>query len=132
MAGIKYVPFDGARVSKRWAVVLKEARDHGVEFHVNSGHRTMREQLALFKQNMRWTRHGWAQKPGRPLTAFPAPLAPHVRTGNPAHALDLQHPENVAHWLRVRRIHVAFPVSGESWHLEIGLQSLTKLWRRYR
>lgn len=129
---VKYVRFDGQRVSARWAVVLKRARKDGAKFTVNSGHRTIREQLALFRRNMRWNGRRWVQRPGRPLTAFPTPLAPHIRTGNPAHALDLETPENLAHWLRRRKVHVTFPVSGESWHLEIGLADLTRLWRRYR
>jgi hypothetical protein len=41
---IHYTRFDGARVSRRWAVVLRRARKNGVKFKINSGHRTMREQ----------------------------------------------------------------------------------------
>jgi hypothetical protein len=131
---IHYTRFDGARVSRRWAVVLRRARKNGVKFKINSGHRTMREQRALFSQNMQRVGVRWVQKPGHALTAWPTPLAPHIRTGNPAHALDVPTPggADLAVWLRRRGIHVEFPVPGEPWHLEVTRRGLTKLWRRYR
>jgi hypothetical protein len=131
---VHYTRFDGQRVSRRWAVVLKRARKDGIKFKINSGHRTIPEQLALFRQNMQRAGLRWVQRPGRPLTAWPTPLAPHIRTGNPAHALDVQTPgaAELAAWLRRRGIHVAFPVPGEAWHMEVTRRGLTKLWRRYR
>lgn len=136
---IHYAPWgsNGVRVSKRWRVVLLAARKAGVSFQVNSGHRTIRQQTALFHQNMRLTSSGWVPRPGHPLTAFPTPLAPHIRTGNPAHALDVDvahgdGAQGLAHWLRQKGAHVSFPVPGEPWHLQIDAADLDALWRRFR
>ena len=132
---IRYVKFEGKRVSKKWYVVLKRAREAGhTTFRVNSGKRTMREQWALFRQNMRWDGRRWVPKPGRPLTAYPSPTAPHVRIGRADHALDLDHPESLARFLRSspRDAHPTFPVAGESWHLELPGKELTRLWKKYR
>jgi hypothetical protein len=132
MSRILYVPFDGVRVSKRWAVVLHQARAEGVRFHINSGHRSMREQWKLYRANM----SNGHPRPGHPLTAVPSPLAPHVRTGNPAHALDVNSLDGgetrLQKWLERKGVHPTNPVGGESWHLELPRAELTKLWRRYR
>jgi hypothetical protein len=135
---VRYVRWGSGtvRVSKRWHVVLAAARKDGVVFTLNSGHRTLREQLALFRRNMQRVGLHWAPRPGHPLTAFPTPLAPHIRTGRPDHALDVQQPgvDSLVHWLRVggRKAHVRFTVPGEGWHIEINADDLTRLWRTYR
>lgn len=134
---VHYRRFGSVRVSGRWNTVLRAARKDGVKFRVNSGHRTFRAQTSLFRQNMRLSGGRWVQKPGRPLTAFPSPFAPHIRTGRAAHALDVDehHGDGVdglTHWLRVRKAHVSFPVRGEAWHLEIDRRDLKRLWKRYR
>lgn len=127
----------GVRVSRRWRVVLLAARESGVRFKVNSGHRTMLEQALMFRQNMRLVGGRWVAKPGRPLTAFPTPNAPHIFTGRAAHALDVDEfygdgVKGLAHWLRVRKAHVAFPVKGENWHMVVTGRDLARLWRKYR
>ena len=66
-------------VSAQWFTVLDAARKAGVSFLLNDGHRTMAEQQVLFEKS----KHGGA------LAAFPSPTAPHIRTGRPDHALDV-------------------------------------------
>src|SRR5215207_5152933 len=86
LMGVVYKNYYGKRVSRRWNRVLRAADRAGVKFHLTSGHRTMREQWALYNQNMQ---SPGVPKPGRPLTAFPSPNAPHIRIGRAAHALDI-------------------------------------------
>jgi lysozyme len=125
--------FQGKRVSKVWARILRAADDE-VNFQLNSGRRTMGEQLALFRQNM--IRVG-VPKPGRPLTAVPNPLAPHIRVGRPDHALDVdmfvgEGVRELAEWLRNHGCRVTFPVLGEGWHLEVPARDLLRLYRKLR
>lgn len=133
---MRYTRFHGVRVSKRWYAVLRRAEDAGYKFTLNSGHRTMTEQLSLFRQNMQFVAGRWIRRPGRPLTAKPTPNAPHIRLGRAAHALDVDTTNGgaagLARFLRLRGVHVAFPVPGEPWHLEISEDDLTRLWRQYR
>jgi hypothetical protein len=130
---IKYVRFEGKRVSKKWYVVLRHLRKSGVEFTLNSGKRTMREQWALFRKNMRWDGRRWVPKPGRPLTAYPSPTAPHVRLGRADHALDMDNANKVAWHLKHKHgVNPTFPVAGENWHMELPSRELTKLWRELR
>jgi lysozyme len=125
--------FQGKRVSGRWKRVLTAA-DRNIDFQLNSGRRTMAEQTALFRQNM--IRPG-VPKPGRPLTAFPNPLAPHIRVGLPNHAVDVDMfaadgVQALAAWLRKKGATPTFPVRGEGWHLELALADLVKLDRRLK
>lgn len=129
---IRYARFRGKRVSKKWYVVLRHVERRGIKFSLNSGHRTIREQLALFRQNMHLVGGRWIPKPGRPLTAFPSPIAPHVRTGRADHALDLDNALAVARHLHAHGLHPSFPVFGEPWHLELPGAELTQLWRELR
>jgi hypothetical protein len=134
---VHYVPFAKVRVSGRWNTVLRRARKAGIRFRVNSGHRTMRQQWRLFRQNMRWAVWRWVPRPGRPLTAYPSPLAPHIRSGRAAHALDVDEHYGdgalgLAHWLRKHGAHPTFPVPGERWHLELSRQDLRMLWKKFR
>lgn len=135
---VKYFRYgrNNVRVSKRWLVVLRAADRAGVRFTVTSGHRTMREQWRLFRQNMRWDGRRWVPKPGRPLTAYPSPLAPHIRTGRPNHAIDVNTldggEQRLEAWLDRPRINAENTVPGEPWHLELSGWELWRLWRRYR
>jgi hypothetical protein len=126
--------FDGSKVSSDWDDVLTHARRMGVDFHLNSGRRTMREQWALFGQNMRRVGVRWVQRPGRPLTAFPSPNAPHIRVGRQAHALDVQTPgeTNLQRYLRREGLHPVNDVAGEPWHLTVGERELRAYARRIR
>jgi hypothetical protein len=128
----RYVPFDGARVSKRWHVVLTAARADGVDFHVNSGHRTMREQAALFAQNM--IAPG-IRKPGRPMTAVPSPFAPHIRVGRAAHALDVNSlgggEAELERWIERQGADWRNTVAGEPWHGEVSGADLKRLAKKF-
>lgn len=131
---VHYERFAKVRVSGRWNTVLRRARRAGVRFRVNDGHRTMREQWRLFRQNM--IRPG-VPKPGHPMTAVPSPFAPHIRTGRAAHALDVDEfhgdgSAGLAEWLRKHGAHPTFPVRGEPWHLELSRSDLRMLWRKFR
>lgn len=77
--------FQGKRVSDEWDLILTDAAKR-VSFRLNSGRRTMREQSALFAQNMVAPNR---PKPGRPMTAVPNPNAPHIMVGRPNHSLDI-------------------------------------------
>ena len=77
---VKYRRWDADdRVSAQWYTVLSAAKADGVSFLVTDGHRTMAE------QQERWNtfQHGGAR------AAFPSPTAPHIRTGRPDHAIDV-------------------------------------------
>jgi hypothetical protein len=125
--------FQGKRVSWAWKLALDAAERDGVEFRLNSGRRTLREQWALYRQNMS---NGQA-RPGRPLTAYPNPTAPHIRVGLPNHALDVdtnvgEGEQELQNYLQRRGLRVGNPVSGEPWHMDADLASLLKLARRIR
>jgi GH24 family phage-related lysozyme (muramidase) len=123
--------FDGKRVSRPWYRILNEARAHGVRFLLTGGRRTMAEQAALFHQNMQLVGGRWVRRPGRPLTAFPSPTAPHIRVGRIDHALDvnaLDGGENrLQAWLRDHDVISTNPVPGEPWHLEAPAGDLDRL-----
>jgi lysozyme len=123
--------FDGKRVSRPWKRILTEARAHGVRFLLTSGRRTMAEQTRLFHQNMQLVGGRWVRRPGRPLTAFPSPTAPHIRVGRIDHALDvnaLDGGENrLQAWLSQHGVLSTNPVSGEPWHLEAPAGDLRRL-----
>jgi GH24 family phage-related lysozyme (muramidase) len=125
--------FDGKRVSGPWKRVLDEARAHGVRFLLTSGRRSMAEQWALYRQNM--VRPG-VPKPGRPLTAFPNPTAPHIRVGRADHALDvnaLDGGENrLQAWLSKHNVMTTNPVPGEAWHLEASSGDLKRFAERIK
>ena len=116
--------------------MLTAARKDGVQFTVTSGHRTLREQAALFRRNMQRVGTRWARRPGRPLTAFPSPTAPHIRVGRSAHALDVDALDGgearLQRWLQRQGARPTNPVPGEAWHLEVPPADLKKLWRRFR
>lgn len=128
---IRYVPYGSVRVSARWANVLLAADEAGIRFRVTSGHRTIAEQTALFRQNMRWNGVRWVQRPGRPLTAFPTPNAPHIFRGRHAHALDVNALDGgearLQSWLERKGAKVTNPVKGEPWHMVVSGADLKEL-----
>jgi lysozyme len=91
----------------------------------------MAEQTRLFHQNMQLVNGRWVQRPGRPLTAFPSPTAPHIRVGRVDHALDvnaLDGGENrLQAWLSKHGVLSTNPVAGEPWHLEASAGDLRRL-----
>lgn len=124
--------FDGKRVSRKWHRVLTRARAEGVRFHLNSGRRTLAEQWVLYRQNMSNGR----PRPGHPLTAYPNPNAPHIRTGRSNHALDINSIDGgetrLQQWLQRKGTHPTNPVFGEAWHLELNNYELRWLYRKLR
>lgn len=110
--------FNGKRVSGAWKTILDEAWAQGVRFQLNSGQRTMAEQQALYAQNM----SNGAPRPGRPLTAYPNPSAPHIKRGRQNHALDIDSGGNgeneLQAWLRRRGVNAINNVPSEAWHLD--------------
>ena len=109
------------RVSAQWFTVLSAARKAGVAFFVTDGHRTMEE------QRDRWNTF----QHGGPVAAFPSPTAPHIRSGRPDHAIDVDSIGGGAGrlfaWLRKRSAHATFPVRGEPWHIEVPRDDLVRL-----
>lgn len=117
--------FDGKPVSTSWDVVLTHARRMGVNFHLNSGRRTMAEQWRLWRQ---------FKSVGRPVAAFPSPNAPHIRVGRQAHALDVQTPgeTQLQRYLAKEGLHPRNTVRGEPWHLEVGESELKAYAKKVR
>lgn len=117
--------FQGKRVSAEWKVVLEAAVDDGVSFRLNSGQRTFAEQAALYR----------LYQSGRGnLAAVPSHTAPHIRTGRPDHALDVDMHvgdgvQGLAKWLRKQGVSVAWTVPGEGWHIETPRDDLERLAR---
>jgi hypothetical protein len=123
-------------VSRRWYRVLTAADKAKVRFTVTSGHRTIAEQWRLFRQNMRWDGRRWVPRPGRPLTAFPSPTAPHIRTGLAAHAIDVNTLDGgearLERWIDRQGVDWKNTVRGEAWHGELSTRDLRRLDRKLR
>jgi hypothetical protein len=120
-------------VSRRWLRVLQAADRAGVRFTVNSAHRTVVEQWRLYRQNM--IRPG-VPKPGRPMTAFPSPTAPHIRSGFAHHALDVSTLDGgetrLERWVEAHGANWRNTVRGEAWHGELSSGELRRLARKFR
>jgi hypothetical protein len=103
-------------------VVLNAAKAAGVDFQLNSGQRTMREQAALY----RLYRLGRGN-----LAAVPSPNAPHIRVGRQDHAVDVDAPsggaKRLAAWLSGQGGRPGFPVPGEPWHIEMPGKDLKRI-----
>jgi len=126
MSSVDYRQWDSDdRVSDEWFAVLTAARSEGVAFTVTDGHRTMSEQRDRFAVFQRF---------GRPVAARPSPIAPHIRTGRPDHAIDVNALDGgagrLAAWLRRKGARATFPVPGEAWHIEVPGPDLERLARR--
>ena len=108
-----YVIFRGHSVSREWANVLGAA-GREIGFTLDSGHRTLAEQEALYRHYLRF---------GSPLAARPFANAPHIRTGRFDHAIDVNSLDGganrLAAWLHGKGGHPSFPVTGEPWHIEL-------------
>ena len=119
---VKYRRWDADdRVSAQWYAVLSAAKADGVSFLVTDGHRTMAE------QQERWNTF---QHVGA-TAAFPSPTAPHIRTGRPDHAIDVNARDGgamrLAAWLRKHGAAASFPVLHEPWHIEVPRDDLERL-----
>jgi hypothetical protein len=125
MATVIYKRFDGHLVSAEHHTVLTAARRAGIDFELDSGHRTMAEQTLLVHEKGVWS-------PANPHgAAVPSPSAPHIRIGRPDHALDVNSLDGgatrLATWIRARGARVLFTVPPEPWHMEIPLADLVAL-----
>lgn len=120
------VSFQGRRVSSQWLTVLAAAQRAGVNFRLNSGQRTFAQQQRLYD----------LYRSGRGnLAAVPSHNAPHIRTGRPDHAIDVDMfagdgVKGLARWLRRQGASVAWTVPGEGWHIEIPRGDLERLARK--
>jgi hypothetical protein len=118
---VTYVGFRGKVVSREWAAVLTVAA-HDVAFQIDSGHRTMQEQQALYNTFLRV---------GSPLAARPSPIAPHIRVDRFDHAIDINALDGGAArlfaWLHGKGAHPVFAVPGEPWHIEMPASELRAL-----
>lgn len=146
MSGVLYKTFDGCKVSRQWHWLLTDARNAGVSFHVNSGHRTLAEQTRLHRQNMVFSGGRFVQRRNadgtlRPLTAFPSPTAPHIRVGRADHAVDVNDEnlfapgggfERLQDWARKHGVTIARTVASEAWHGEANRSQLRAYARRAR
>lgn len=112
--------FHGEQVSWAHKVILDELERRGVLSRIQDGQRSLAKQTALFFQNMHFIGGRWQPKPGRPLTAFPRPGAPHIKKGHVNHALDVLPPfTNVENGYEALGVKGAiFNVSSERWHLD--------------
>lgn len=135
MARVKYLPYgNGKRVSTQWHRVLTKADEDGVGFTLTSGHRTEDEQQRHWDAYQRYLRGG----PWAPVAARPSPNAPHIRTGNPAHALDINSLDGgetrFERWIERQgaRIEWMNTVPGEDWHGEVSREDLARLFRKFR
>jgi lysozyme len=119
--------FQGKRVSKKWRVILLAAGCDGVDFQLNSGRRTLREQWALWRL--------WKAGKGN-LAAFPSPFAPHIRKGFPNHALDVSTLDGgetrLERWVESHGVNWRNTVPGEAWHGELSLRGLNRLYNKVR
>jgi hypothetical protein len=126
MTAIEYRRWDeDDRVSAQWHDVLAAARRDGVAFVVTDGHRTLAEQADRFAV---------FQRDGHPVAARPSATAPHIRTGRPDHAIDVNALDGgaarLAAWLRRKGAGATFPVPREPWHIEVPRADLERLARR--
>ncbi len=109
---VKYVPFDGELVSREWATFLSAARQAGVDFEVNEGHRTFARQ-AYFRRcyECQCCNNG-------NLAARPSCNAPHIRCGRIDHAIDSDEAARLASYGDRHGVHLKWTVRGEPWHVE--------------
>lgn len=135
MARVKYLPYgNGKRVSTQWHRVLTKADKDGVRFTLTSGHRTFEEQQKLRDAYERFLNGG----PWAPIAAKPSHTAPHIRTGNPAHALDINSLDGgetrFERWIERQGASIEWlnTVVGEAWHGEVSREDLARLFRKFR
>lgn len=132
---VKYLPYgNGKMVSTQWHRVLTRADRDGVRFTLNSGHRTMAEQKKLHDAYLRYLAGG----PWAPVAAKPSPTAPHIRVGQPNHALDINSLDGgetrFERWIEAQGASIEWlnTVPGEAWHGEVSREDLARLFRKFR
>lgn len=128
-AGVTYRLIDSELVSEEWLTFLTSAREDGVSFRVNEGHRTMARQL-WFYNCMRSRKCNDGN-----LAAFPSPNAPHIRSFRIDHAIDVESSTGgadrlVAYGRKVGMV-ITRPVRGEPWHLEVSAKALRAFHKKH-
>ena len=114
---------DREQVSRQWYVLLHDLGDVG---NVNEGHRTFTRQLQLVRlQGVLSLRnpHG---------AALPSPFAPHIRTGRPDHAIDVDNSQAYIDAARRRGVTLTRTVSTEAWHLEANPSQLAAYYAKHK
>lgn len=109
--------FQGIRVSAEWRIILVEAWREGVHCKLNDGQRT----IAMQEQRVR--EHGLYDPETNPTgAAYPDPSAPHIKHGQPNHAIDVDSSGNGENklqvWLAHHGVTAVNNVSTERWHLD--------------
>lgn len=109
---VTYRLIDSELVSVEWLSFLTKAREAGVRFRINEGHRTFARQL-WFWNCMRSKKCNNGN-----LAARPSPFAPHIRTGRIDHAIDTDELGALIEYGRKVGVRITRTVRGESWHGE--------------
>lgn len=128
---VKYIELDFCsrdheRVSREWYYLLHDLHKAGVVFNVNEGHRTLARQRELVRQKGLWS----ASNPTG--AAAPTVFAPHIRSGNPAHAVDFDNAAGVIAAAKKRGVTLVRTIPTEPWHLEPNATSLAAYARLHR
>lgn len=117
---------DHEYVSRQWFALLWDITYHDhVNFNVNEGHRTMARQQQLVNELGLYdpvhNPHGAAR---------PSATAPHIKTGHPNHALDLDNVQDVINAAQKRGVTLSRTVSTESWHVEPNPDQLARYYKK--
>jgi GH24 family phage-related lysozyme (muramidase) len=113
---------DREMVSNQWFVLLYNIHKHAdIEFNVNEGHRTMARQAELVAEKGLW--HPTRNRTG---AAAPSSTAPHIRTGRPDHAIDVDGAPALIQAAARRGVTLRRTVPGEPWHLEADTAQLNR------
>lgn len=125
---VTYMQWGGEELSRAiYAVFQAYQADTGNRLRLTEGHRTMARQAALVREK------GLYNPVTNPTgAAWPSPWAPHIRTGNFAHAVDVLWQDWAAfsNWCQAQGIKVSRPMNSEPWHWEFDKASLAKWFRR--
>lgn len=110
---------DHEMVSNQWFVLLYNIHKYGDHrYNINEGHRTMARQAQLVKEKGLWS-------PSNPTgAAAPSPKAPHIRTGRPDHAVDVDNAALLIDQARKRGVTLRRPIPTEPWHVEADAKEL--------
>lgn len=123
---VKYFSIDGELVSEDWFIFLTAARQAGVKYHINEGHRTFARQLYF------WNCYKSGKCNNGNLAAFPSNNAPHIRTGREDHAIDSDDLQNIINYGRQNIVTISRTVPGESWHGEANAKQLAEFAKAHR
>jgi GH24 family phage-related lysozyme (muramidase) len=119
---------DREKVSNQWFVLLYNIHKYAdIEFNVNEGHRTMARQAELVAEKGLW--HPTRNRTG---AAAPSSTAPHIRTGRPDHAIDVDGAPALVQAAARRGVTLRRTVPGEPWHLEADAAQLARYYHAHK